>query len=69
MDDAPGSRGAVPCGHDWFIVSRRPGLDVVECVRCHTRETRDAPEPDNDPPVSFDFRGYDLWRSTDPRDS
>jgi len=66
MDDGLGNRRAVPCAHDWYIVSQRPGLDVVECVTCHTRETRLAPEPDGWRPVPFDFRRYDLWKSTDP---
>ena len=66
MDDAPGSRDAVPCGHDWFIVSRRPGFDVVECVRCHTRETRPGPEPEPESLPPFDFWRVDLWKTTPP---
>lgn len=67
MDSELRTRPTVPCAHDWYIQSRRPGLDVVECFTCHTRETRPGPEPDTDPPVPFDFRGYDQWKSTPGR--
>lgn len=66
MPEELGNRATVPCSHDWFIVARRFDQDVVECSRCHTRET--APTtPDDDGVAGFDFGGYDLWRTNPDR--
>jgi hypothetical protein len=61
------NRPAVLCTHDWYIVARRFDLDVVECTRCHTRETAPATAPDDDGPPRFDFRGIDAWKTNPDR--
>jgi hypothetical protein len=68
MDSELRTRSTVPCDHEWITLRRQlDGMDVVACLRCGTRETRPETRPDDYQAPSFNFRGYDAWKTNPSR--